>query len=236
MTYSNLIAFHGDPKIKEDLLAQLQLHYDADEMTQDKYWQWGNGGRCPVGCTIHYRDEKDYETDYGISQALECLKDSILSGLPNHLSKQWPLDFARAIPVGADLSLVWPKFAAWMLTDENYGAIQYAQSEDSKKAIQQTYHLCKQVAMGEEISVDEWNEVWSTYFSYFEVARFDAITANATVVDAATCAYYVVRHWAEEGGLTAPYDAAEAACRSCDREKIRVAQAEKLIQLLNECK
>lgn len=43
----NLIAFHGDPKEKDAILAQLQLHHDADEIVHGVYWENGRG--CAVG-------------------------------------------------------------------------------------------------------------------------------------------------------------------------------------------
>lgn len=46
----NLIAFHGKQSIKDKLLAQLQAHYEADEIIKGIYWENGKG--CAVGCTV----------------------------------------------------------------------------------------------------------------------------------------------------------------------------------------
>ena len=46
-----LLAYHGDPVIKSDILASLARHRAADELVQD-YGYWKDGKGCAVGCTI----------------------------------------------------------------------------------------------------------------------------------------------------------------------------------------
>ena len=47
-------AYHNDLTIKTSILAQIQMHHDADEIVKGQYWQDGKG--CAVGCTIHSGD------------------------------------------------------------------------------------------------------------------------------------------------------------------------------------
>lgn len=39
----NLIAFHGDPKIKAKYPARLEAHAHADEIVKGIYWENGKG-------------------------------------------------------------------------------------------------------------------------------------------------------------------------------------------------
>ena len=84
-------AFHSDPALKEQILTQLQAHYDADEIIKGVYWENGKG--CAVGCTIHSRHHKNYETKLGIPEVLAYLEDNIFEWLPNDGAKEWPGNF-----------------------------------------------------------------------------------------------------------------------------------------------
>jgi len=108
-----MLAYHNDPVIKADILAQLQAHYDADEIVKGRYWQNGKG--CAVGCTIYGNDHAEYERLFGIPRELAYLEDKIFESLPNSDAMGWPLRFMNAIAPGADLALVEPKFNRWVL-------------------------------------------------------------------------------------------------------------------------
>ena len=126
-------AFHNEPKIKEKYLDRVTMHEKADEIIKGQYWENGKG--CAVGCTIHSSNHASYETELGIPRIIARLEDGIFENLPNDLAKTWPRRFLEAIPVGADLSMVWPRFAVWLLLDKKYGVIQFAKTDAQKKAI-----------------------------------------------------------------------------------------------------
>jgi len=75
-----MLAYHNNPKIKQDILQQLQIHHDADEIIKGVYWENGKG--CAVGCTLHSRNHQEYETRFGIPEVLAHLEDAIFEGLP----------------------------------------------------------------------------------------------------------------------------------------------------------
>ena len=104
-----MLAFHSDPAIKDALLDQLAAHREADELIKGQYWEGGKG--CAIGCSIHSGDHMEYERTFGIPVVLARLEDRMFEGLPNRLSRQWPERFSSAIRTGADLSMVWPRFA-----------------------------------------------------------------------------------------------------------------------------
>ena len=103
-----MLAFHNDQAIKDKYVYRVLMHQKADQIVKGIYWQRtgrGNEGRgCAVGCTLHSGNHNTYETELGIPEVLAHLQDAIFEGLPIERAKEFPLQFLRAIPVGADLS------------------------------------------------------------------------------------------------------------------------------------
>lgn len=112
-------AFHGSQELKGNLIKQLEAHYAADEIVKGQYWEDGKG--CAVGCCIHGSSHELMSETYGIPIELCNLLDVIFEGLENSAAKEFPLQFVKAIPVGADLSRAWSRFAVWLLTDPVHG-------------------------------------------------------------------------------------------------------------------
>ena len=109
---------------KDAFVEVMQAHRKADRIVQGTYWENGRG--CAVGCGLHtvraltgldlkHSDHAALAAQVGVPEVLERLQDQIFEGLPVELAGEWPLRFARAIPDGADLSGVWPKFAVAIL-------------------------------------------------------------------------------------------------------------------------
>ena len=111
-----MLAYHNDPTVKTAIIVQLEAHRAADQLIKGQYWEDGKG--CAVGCTVHSSNHKAYERRFGIPEVLARLEDRIFEGLPNDRAMEWPVRFMSAIKPGADLSMVWPKFALWLLTEE----------------------------------------------------------------------------------------------------------------------
>src|SRR5580700_4309029 len=125
-----MLAYHSDPAQKDAILAKLSAHRLADELVKGQYWENGKG--CAVGCTIESGNHAEYEPRFGIPRILARLEDRIFEGLPNGSAKEWPEQFMGAIRPGADLSMVWPRFALWLLTEE---LPQFAKREKTKLAL-----------------------------------------------------------------------------------------------------
>jgi hypothetical protein len=123
-----MLAFHGDETLKTNILNGLAVHRAADEIVQGHYWENGKG--CAVGCTlesirvtkglehIDHSSHRTAEKETGIPLILWRLEDRIFEGLPNAEAKEWPEQFTSAIRPGADLTMIWPRFALWMLAEE----------------------------------------------------------------------------------------------------------------------
>jgi hypothetical protein len=175
-----MLAFHGDPKIKEKYLARVQAHRAADEVIKGQYWKNGKG--CAVGCTIHGSEHSRYETELGIPVAIACLEDSLFEDLPNSESIKWPEDFLEAIPVGADLGMVIPQFLFWLLSDEEDGVIRHAVKFDlTRNAVQTVADLFAKVIHGEIVTMEQWSAAASAAAS----AARSAAAASALAESAA---------------------------------------------------
>jgi hypothetical protein len=231
-----LLAYHGKQSIKDDLIVQLEAHYEADEIISGIYW--ANGKGCAVGCTVHSGNHADYEPMYGIPQILAHLEDAIFESLPKIRQKKWPLKFAKAINVGADLSLVWPKFAVFLLTDKIHGIIQYAKTEDQRKAIQKVSDLYSSNGF---ITLDQWIQERNTIYSHAPPADAPHIAPSYGAHIARADAAHVARADAAHIAPSYAADAANAAAHYIAlhgdiRQKYRIVQSEKLLQLLSECR
>ena len=152
---TTLQAFHGSDAIKQFYLDRVRWHRAHDELVNGVYYQIRNGKAqmCGVGCTIHSDNHYSYETELGIPTVLARLEDGLFESLPNGQAKHWPEHFLDVIPVGADLSLVWPSFAHWLLLDAEHGVIRFSLGfPDVRKAIEVVGMLFKQRLDGEVIS------------------------------------------------------------------------------------
>lgn len=127
-----MLAFNSDPELKAFILQELNAHAQSDRLTKGVYWEGGKG--CAIGCTleavlqwrkmkitefqsiIHSR-HADYEIFLGIPEGIAYLEDRIFENLTHKSAMEWPMKFTKAITPGADLTLVWPKFAVWMLEE-----------------------------------------------------------------------------------------------------------------------
>ena len=218
-TQTNMEAFHNDPSIKEKYLNRVQEHYQADQIIKGEYWQNGKG--CAVGCTVHSNIHKNYESELGIPENIAHLQDTIFEGLPNKLAQQFPLQFLSAIKVGADLKNVSNLFTIWVLTDEKYGVLQYA---ENKKIVQDVADaLAKDMVT--PVPAEKWEklrknataELYSS--SYYAAAAYTAYTA------AADSTYY-----------SYAYSAAHAtySASSSSKSEYYIAASNKLIELLKQ--
>ena len=150
-----MLAFHNDPAVKAKYLARVREHRKADRLIQGTGWENGRG--CAVGCTLEAYEHDRYPIELGIPVELGKLEDEIFESLRRVEAMKWPEAFLEAIPVGADLSLVWPRFAHWLLVDDEHGVIQYAGShKGARTAIQGVADLFARRIAGNDPTTEEW--------------------------------------------------------------------------------
>jgi len=233
-----MIAFHGDSNLKARYVDRLKAHEVADEIIHGTYWENGKG--CAVGCTIHSSNHGAYETELGIPMILARLEDRIFEGMSNGNSKEFPMRFLNAIPVGADLSSVWYQFAHWLLVDEKDGVLRFAKTDRTKKAIQDVADLYARAGRGEKVATKEWQSARQYAAAATAAAAAYADAAAAYAAAAAPAVDAAAAYAAADAAAAAPaVDAAAAAAAAAyadaaaaARRKAYKRQADKLIELL----
>lgn len=220
------LSYHGDAAFKRRFVRLTDAHKRADRLQQGHYGM-GAGKEwkgCAVACSLRSLDKIDGKPErnlldshsdlsrrLGIPQTLAHLEDRIFEGLKTADAREWPSRFARAIPVGADLSGVWPRFALWLLTDSTHGVAQYARSDAARKVIGAVAALYAREIAGDEPGIEEWR------------------TARADAADtAAAAAAYAAAAANADANTAAAYAANAVACRKCWYD----AAADQLVALL----
>src|SRR5690606_11533525 len=117
------LAYHNDQNIKDKYIARMKAHMEADNLVQGTGWDGRKG--CAVGCTFERYDHARAATEIGVPETLIRLEECIFENSPPAKAKLFRLAFLEAIPVGSDLSLTWPQFGLWLLSDPNHGAMRH---------------------------------------------------------------------------------------------------------------
>jgi hypothetical protein len=198
-----MLAYHSNPTIKADILAQLERHRRADALVQG-YGYWEDGKGCAVGCTLHSGNHMEYESRFGIPVMIARLEDCIFEGLPAEQARQWPERLMSAIEPGSDLSRVGWKFLHWLFTDEgvNPGITHPVVSG----AIKQCADVLVPLTKGER--VDE-SAAWSASWSAAASAAWSAAASAAE-----RAAWSAAASAAERAAWSAAWSAASAAERA----------------------
>ncbi len=232
-----LLAYHNDPSLKRDMLAELAEHRKMDQIIKGTYAEGSNGDfkGCAVGCSIHslnrkrgtkyaYASHEAYEAGFGIPRQLAYLEDRIFENLADGKHLKWPERFMKAITPGADLSLVMPKFIIWLLIDDKDGVIQFATREDTKEGINGVADLYQRKLKGEDIIAAQWESAHKKAYAADAAAAYADAYADADAAAAAAAAAYAAAY--------AAADAAAYAAAADARQKHWQKMADKLIELL----
>jgi hypothetical protein len=222
-------AFHNDPAIKALYLARVRAHRAADEIVHGYYWENGHG--CGVGCTIHGSSHAAYEADLGIPRILARLEDSIFEALDSPDDTMWPEQFLDAIPVGAILSMVWPHFALALLSDNQYGILQYVQQP---QYIQQKIAIEMVVVYYRQWISDDIKPAAAATAAVAVAAYAAAAVAAAAAYAAAAAAAVAAAAAAYAAAAVAAAAYAAAAVAVAKRQDARRWQAQTLLRLLRE--
>jgi hypothetical protein len=201
------------------MLVRVRQHRLADQLVKGLYWEEGKG--CAVGCTIHGDDHEEYEKQLGIPEHLAHLEDKFFEGMENEKSMMWPERFLAAIEPGADLSLVWPKFARWLLS-EFLPEMHVNVDED---CIELVCRLLDRRISGDMPNNLEWQQA--------EKAARDATRRSVHT----SVAWAVVRaEYAPMSAWTAVQEASWSSgiCYGQERAEVFAIMADKLIELLRK--
>ena len=240
-----MLAFHNDPSLKSFVLSELQAHAAADTLIKGRYWEGGKG--CAVGCTleavrrrngerssIQHSKHALYETHLGIPEVLALLEDHVFERLDNGASQIWPIRFTSAIAPGADLSMVWPRFALWLLRDFLPPIIK---SDAVKAAIPVVADLYREWVGGEKPSEERWKGAYAAASAAARgAAAAYAAAASAAAAFAAAYAYAYAAANAAANAANADAAYADAAyADAAERDQAYSTMADKLIEIITGC-
>jgi hypothetical protein len=171
------------------------------------------------------------------------LVDAIFKALPSEFAKEWSERFLKSIKPKANLELIWPEFAAWMLTDEKYGALQFAGNKRTESAIISVSDLYKSRLSGISVSLEDFDKAVPND-NYAKSAAGYARSAGPTDPYMSAMAAYAAAAAAASDHPASASDYATIAAyaiadnpasREARRNEWRIAQGDKLIQLLKDC-
>jgi hypothetical protein len=123
-------AFYGNNKLKSDLIAQLNEHFIAEQITKGQYWENGKG--CHVGCCIHSSSHSAMSMFFGLPLWLCYLFDVIFENLDNSDAQTFPVRSIEAIKVGSDIKSIRHELAIWRLN----GLTEFNSDESIQKIIE----------------------------------------------------------------------------------------------------
>jgi hypothetical protein len=158
-----LTAYLGDPALKTRVLAGLATHAAADELVQGVYFEQGVDDdkvrACSIGCTLHdlnphlpAADHSRFVGELGIPAQIAHLIDAIFEAQPdNTAAAAWSQRIMAAIPVGADLTGVWDRYALWMLD----GLV--ADGHDPYGVVSNMAGLFRRAVNGDQPTEREWD-------------------------------------------------------------------------------
>ncbi len=212
-----MIAFHGQQEIKNLYLSRVRAHAAADEIIKGCYWENGKG--CAVGCTIHGDSHHAYEKELGIPVQIAYLEDTLFENLTNGDAKQFPEKFLSAIPVGANLSHIIPKFFVWLLLDPERGVIRFADPR-VEPAIRQVADYHQKILDGFWKDAESAaRSAWSAAESAARSARSAARSARSTAWSARSAAWSAAESaaWSARSAARSAWSAAESAAESAAR-------------------
>jgi hypothetical protein len=235
-----MIAFHGDPSIKEFYLARVRAHRAADEIAHGVYFEESRTGKvraCAVGCTLHSSSHAAYERELGIPCVLAQLEDGIFESLRAPEDQAWPEAFLEAIPVGADLGLIWPRFFLQLATDTTYGLLRHVvdvKYARQKAAIENVIDYYR-----EWVGTEKKPAAAAAYaYAYASSAAAVASASAYAYASSAAAASASASAYASSADAAADADAAAAAAAAENirktKNEVRRWQSQVLLALLRE--
>ncbi len=126
-------AFHGDAAVKQAVIERLQRHWSAGHVRPWFSMAFSEPpGHCSVmGATIEGTDADAYERELGIPAGAGYLHEALLMHCGHQpwsadfrdsppfeiadFARDYPVQWLQAVPLGANLGLLVPRFVAWLM-------------------------------------------------------------------------------------------------------------------------
>lgn len=185
-----MLSFHSNEAIKAKLIARMDAHAAADEITQGIGWENGKG--CFIGCSLNNYDHSKWPKLLGLPEWLARLCDTVFEGLPNDEAKAFAIELPRRIPVGRDLEPVRHMVAiARMdrLLDAQRSALEAGHLHEAHESIQMTVSALEIARHCHEADLAgnacDWSAARSAAWSAAESAELAAELAESAARSAA---------------------------------------------------
>ena len=120
------VAFHGKQSLKAHYLDKVAKRINSGYTIYSADGK--NNVRLITGTTVDSEDFAVYEKELGIPRTVAILNHYLFKEILSEKRKDaqsFAIKFLESIKPGADLSLVYPKFAHWMLVGPKYGVTNY---------------------------------------------------------------------------------------------------------------
>jgi hypothetical protein len=171
-------AFQGNAVFKQALIDRFKAHWVSGRVAPNLKMTFNtppNGESGVMGATVEGEDEREYESQVGVPAEAGYLHEIILyfcghdtatdgPTAPRNFTiadfaRDYPVQWLQAIPVGADLRTVTPRFIAWLLHDcfAANNALLTQVNPSIKAAGLQVSALYKQTLTGAVISPEQWS-------------------------------------------------------------------------------
>jgi hypothetical protein len=241
-------AYFGDKLLKSSRISQVKKQIDDGVLKHGSYGKMEDDG-VMRGCAVFVTtcdSTSPHETmwdELNIPIGLAYLEDIIFEYLEQPHDRDWPVKFLDAIPVGADLSFVEPKFMLWLM-QENLKHEQLWRAHDERNE-----YADKVVNAINRVSVvlKNWIATGKLDQAAADSARMVALAAESAadsvnaaeraVADSAKVAAWAAcaaAEWDSES-VRAVVLAAESAASAWSAEQaFYVKMSEKLLELLGE--
>lgn len=148
-------AFYSDPARKEECLKRLRDYHAQGRLIQGEYEEGNEESSfrgCFIGCLGHPWKmgdaHRNTETRYGIPHTLNFLLDGLFEGLLDGEAQTFALSAIEAMPVGANLIQIVPRFFAWLLSDPAQGVLRLCSTPESKSAVMDVVALLERYISG----------------------------------------------------------------------------------------
>jgi hypothetical protein len=251
-------AFETGVITKKEFVRELKKHQRADNFLRGTYWNGSKG--CAVGCSIEsinrtkdlgitdFNAHREYPRLLGIPEWLARVEDTFFENMSPKRSKKWPVQFAEAIHEGADLEQAKHPFFV-MVLEHALATIDKQKRVDAKSnptlakavadcraSVVAVRDLHKKRVAAESAA---WSAAESAAWSAAESAAWSAAesAAESAAWSAAESAAWSA---AESAAWSAAWSAARSAAWSAARSAARSAAfdyyADRLLELLRECK
>jgi len=194
-----MLAYINTKFTRVQAIGMMRDHMDHDRLVKGLYWEDGKG--CDIGCLTGGSNHNLFPEYFGQPEHLAYLFDVIFEGLPTDKAIEWPLAHIEAVAEGADLSIVWNRFAHWLLVDKEHGVIRFCDGDEgARAAVELMASLHARSVAGDAPSEMEWDAAraaagptaWDAAWDAAGAAWSAARASGSAAGDAAGDAHFIV--------------------------------------------